>query len=249
MPEIELHLVLFGVAIFAGFIGAIVGGNGLITLPALLLCGIPPHLSLATNKLQNTCGLCTAALIYAKRHTMPHVAFGVLCAAAGGGLGAYTALLVAAAHLKIVILACLVASFFYMLIHPKLGNAKTPPKIKNIKTFYISVAFILGFYDGFVGPGTGSFLIFAAVTLLGYDLKSATINTKLLNFASNITALVVFLCLYKALWSVGILMAMGQIIGAYFGAKCVLKKDNHFIRNLFLIVVAATILKLIWDYF
>ena len=256
MPEIanfelsaSLYVVLFGVAVLAGFIDAIVGGSGLITLPALLLCGVPPHLSLATNKLQSTGGSLTAALMYFKSRSMPQLWLGALFSGAAAGLGAITALYLHAENLKLVILLCLTLTFIYMALRPSLGESKSAPKIKNIHVFYFLIALPLGFYDGFLGPGTGSFLIFAAVTLLGYDLKSASINTKLLNFSSNIVALATFLILYQALWSLGILMAAGQIIGAFFGAKCVLKTNGKFIRALFLLVVAATIIKLAFDSF
>lgn len=244
-----LHAVLFAVALLAGFIDAIVGGSGLITLPALLICGVPPHLSLATNKLQSTFGSFTAAVLYYKSRTMPQLWLGVLASGAAAGLGAITALFVHTENLKFVILVSLTLTFFYMLWQPNLGNQKRTPQIKNMPIFYALVAAPIGFYDGFLGPGTGSFLIFVAITLLGYDLKTATVNTKLLNFASNIVALFTFLMLYQALWSVGLLMALGQIIGAYWGAKFVLKTKGTLIRPLFLMIVCATILKLAWDIF
>ena len=243
------YAVLFVVAVFAGFIDAIVGGSGLITLPALLLCGVPPHLSLATNKLQSTCGSLTAAVLYFKSRTLPHLALGCALSAVGAGAGALTALLIHAENLKFLILIFLVLTFFYMALRPNLGRERGLPKIKNVKIFHFLIAFPVGFYDGFLGPGTGSFLIFACVSLLGYNLKEASINTKFLNFSSNIVALATFLILYQALWSLGLLMAAGQIVGAFFGSKLVLKTQARFIKALFLVVVGATICKLAWDFF
>ena len=106
----------------------------------------------------------------------------------------------------------------------------------------------IGFYDGFLGPGTGSFLIFACVLLLGYDMKKASINTKILNFSSNIVSLAVFLWHYEVLWLLGSCMGLGQIIGAFLGAKLVLRANVAFIKILFIIVVAATTAKVAYDY-
>ena len=242
------YVVLFAVAVFAGFVDAIVGGGGLITLPALMACGIPAHLSIATNKVQSSFGSFTAMLTYFKARTMKHLSWGVTFTALGAGFGAWAVLLINDKHLKLIILAFLVATFLYMAFKPSLGKQKSEPKIKNIKIFHIFVGFAIGFYDGFLGPGTGSFLIFACVMLLGYNLKEASINTKIFNFASNIVALAVFLCLYEVLWVVGILMGVGQIIGAFAGSKLVLKTQGNFIKVLFLIVVGATICKVGYDY-
>lgn len=246
--ESVYYVVLFFIAVFAGFVDSIVGGGGLITIPALMACGVPAHLSLATNKLQGTFGAFTATLTYFKSRTMKHLAWGVFFTALGAGFGAWAVLLVNDKHLKLIILVFLVATFLYMALKPSLGKQKSEPKLKNIKLFHIFIGFAIGFYDGFLGPGTGSFLIFACVMLLGYNLKEASINTKILNFASNIVALAVFLCLYEVLWAVGILMGLGQIIGAFLGSKLVLKTQGGFIKVLFLVVVGATICKVGYDY-
>lgn len=243
------YVILFFIALFAGFIDAIVGGGGLITLPALLASGIPAHLSLATNKLQSVFGSFTATLTYFKARTMKHLAWGVVFTGLGAGLGAYIVLLVNDKHLKLIILIFLSLTFLYTLLRPNLGKHKSKAKIKNIKIFHVLCGLTLGFYDGFLGPGTGSFWIFACVAFLGYDMKNASINTKILNFSSNIVALAIFLWHYEVLWLVGFLMGFAQIVGAFLGSKLVLKTQGAFIKKLFLIVVGATILKVTWDYF
>lgn len=242
-------VILFFVALFAGFIDAIVGGGGLITLPALMAAGVPPHLSLATNKVQSTFGSLTATITYFKARSMPKLAWGVFFTALGAGFGAWAVLQVDQKHLKLIILGFCVLVFLYMALKPSLGRQKSEPKLRDIRLFHIFVGFAIGFYDGFLGPGTGSFLIFACVMLLGYDLKNASINTKIFNFTSNVVALGVFLCLYEVLWAVGILMGVGQIVGAFLGSKLVLKTNGNFIKILFLIVVGATICKVGYDYF
>lgn len=243
------YIVLFGIALFAGFIDSIVGGGGLITLPALMACGVPAHLAVATNKVQANFGSFTAAVSYFKARTMKHLAWGVFFMAFGAAIGAYAVLNVNQKHLKLVILAFCTLTFLYMALKPSLGKHKSEPKIKDIRIFHILIGFCIGFYDGFLGPGTGSFLIFACVMLLGYNLKEASINTKILNSASNIAALIVFLCLYEVLWAIGILMGLGQVIGAFLGSKLVLKTQGNFIKVLFLVVVGATICKVGYDYF
>ncbi len=243
------YAILFAAALLAGFIDSIVGGGGLITLPALMACGVPPHLAVATNKLGSTFGSLTATLTYFKARSIPKLAWGVVCTALGAAAGAWAVLQVEQRHLKLVILALCALIFLYMALKPSLGRTKIEPKLRDIRIFHIFAGFGIGFYDGFLGPGTGSFLIFACVMLLGYDLKNASINTKIFNFTSNVVALGVFLWLYEVLWGVGVLMGLGQIVGAFLGSKLVLKTNGGFIKILFLIVVGATICKVGWDYF
>lgn len=247
--ELIHYIILFIVATFAGFIDSIVGGGGLITIPALLACGIPAHLSLATNKLQSVFGSFTATLTYFKSTTLPHLTWGIFFTSIGAMIGSYSVLFVKDEHLKLIILICLTLTFLYTAFKPNLGKEEQEAKIKNIKIFHIICGLTLGFYDGFLGPGTGSFWIFACVVLLGFNMKKASINTKILNFSSNIVALGIFLWQYEILWIVGLLMGLGQILGAFLGSKLVLKTNGKFIKTLFLIIVSLTIIKVAWDYF
>jgi len=252
MQEIEnlslfYYLILFCVAFFAGFIDAIVGGGGLITLPALLLCGIPTHLCLATNKLQSVFGSFTAMMTYRKRITLPHLSLGVIFTGLGAFLGAWAVLLVDDRHLKLVILIFLSIAFVYMVFKPHFSKSK--PRFKHIKVFYLFCGFILGFYDGFLGPATGSFWIFACVVFLGLGIKEASINTKIFNFTSNIVALVFFLLFYEVLWFLGIVMGIAQILGSYCGSKLVLKTNARFIKILFLVLTFFALLRVGYDYF
>ncbi|MBS4406802.1 TSUP family transporter [Campylobacter vulpis] len=247
--ELSVYAILFCVAIFAGFIDSIVGGGGLITIPALMASGIPPHLALATNKLQSVFGSFTAAATYFRSTTLPHLAWGVFFTALGAAFGTWSVLLIKDEHLKFIILIFLSLTFLYTAFKPNLGKRESEPKIRNIKIFHLIFGLTLGFYDGFLGPGTGSFWIFACVLFLGFNMKKASINTKILNFSSNIIALFIFLWLYDVLWLVGLLMGVGQVLGAFLGSKLVLKTNGKFIKVLFLVVVGATIIKVAWDYF
>lgn len=245
--ELSYYVILFFVAIFAGCVDAIVGGGGLITIPALFACGIPPHLALATNKLQSTFGSFTAVLAYRKSMQIEKIALGILFTAIGAILGTYSVLLINQDSVKIIVLICLVLIFLYTIFKPNIGNTQHKAKM-SIASFQIIFGLLIGFYDGFLGPGTGSFWIFACVIFLGFSMKNASINTKILNFTSNIVALAVFLYSYEVLWKVGILMGIGQILGAFIGSKLVLKTQGEFIKKLFLTMVALTIAKVAYDY-
>lgn len=247
--DLIFYFVLFFIAVFAGFIDSIVGGGGLITIPALMASGIPPHLALATNKLQSVFGSFTAAATYFRSTTLPHLAWGVFFTALGAAFGTWSVLLIADKHLKVIILIFLTLTFLYTALKPNLGKTHSKAKIENIKIFHLIFGLTLGFYDGFLGPGTGSFWIFACVLFLGFDMKKASINTKILNFSSNVIALAIFLWQYEVLWLVGLLMGLGQVLGAFLGSKLVLRTNGKFIKALFLCVVGATIIKVAWDYF
>ncbi|MCR6572095.1 TSUP family transporter [Campylobacter insulaenigrae] len=245
--ELSYYIILFFIAAFAGCVDAIVGGGGLITIPALFACGIPAHLALATNKLQSTFGSFTAVLAYRKSMQIRRVILGILFTAIGAIIGTYSVLLIDQELVKIIVLICLILIFIYTIFKPDLGHIHNKAKM-NITSFQIIFGLLLGFYDGFLGPGTGSFWIFACVIFLGFNMKNASINTKILNFTSNVVALVVFLYSYEILWKVGILMGIGQVIGAFIGSRLVLKTQGTFIKKLFLIMVALTIAKVAYDY-
>ena len=246
-----LSYALFFVAAFlGGFIDAIAGGGGLITLPAIMAMGVPPHLALGTNKLQGVFGSFTATLNFTKKGLIDYKEcfVGIVFTFIGATVGATFILFLNANFLKIIIPFLLIAIFIYTLFMPKIGESDRAAKM-NERLFYVIFGLVLGFYDGFFGPGAGSFWMFAMVALIGLNLKKAVAHTKALNFTSNIVALGVFIAGGRILWLVGFLMAVGQILGAYFGSNLVIKKEVKFIRTMFLIVVAATICKLLFDYF
>ena len=246
-----LSYALFFVAAFlGGFIDAIAGGGGLITLPAIMAMGVPPHLALGTNKLQGVFGSFTATLNFTKKGLIDYKEcfVGIVFTFIGAAIGATLILFLNANFLKIIIPFLLTAIFVYTLFMPKIGESDRAAKM-NERLFYVIFGLVLGFYDGFFGPGAGSFWMFAMVALIGLNLKKAVAHTKALNFTSNIVALGVFIAGGQILWLVGFLMAVGQILGAYFGSNLVIKKEVKFIRTMFLIVVAATICKLLFDYF
>jgi len=240
--------ILFASAVFAGFVDSIAGGGGIIALPALLAVGFPPHLALGTNKLQASFGSLTAALTY--RHgdmlRFRELKLGIGFTALGAFAGTMTVQVISADFLKHIIPVLLVIIFVYVLCNPKLGTTHKPHRIDPL-LFYLVFGCLIGFYDGFFGPGTGSIWAIAFVLWLGFDLKKATAHTKALNFTSNIIALATFIVGGNIIVFVGVTMGFGQILGAYLGSHMVLKRGTRFVRVFFLCVVAITITKLLWS--
>ena len=170
--------------------------------------------------------------------------YGVFFTFFGASSGAYVVQYFSADFLEDFIIFMLIILFIYTAVFPKLGHEAVEAKMKK-KAFYLFFGLLIGFYDGFFGPGTGISWTIALVLFLGLNLKQATAQTKLFNFTSNIVSLSVFASMGLVLWYIGIIMGLGQILGAYLGSTLVSKKDVKFIRIFFLAVVAATILKLI----
>ncbi|MEE3693807.1 TSUP family transporter [Campylobacter sp. CLAX-22107-21] len=248
--EIWVFVLLFCVAFFSGFVDAIAGGGGLITIPALISVGIPEHIALATNKLQATFGSFTAAANFTHKKMVDFNSLwrGIIWTFIGAVLGTWAILLIDATVIKYLIPIFLIAILIYTIFSPKLGESDSQKRI-NESLFYAIFGLVIGFYDGFMGPGTGSFWMFAFASLLGLNLKTAVANTKILNFTSNIVSLAVFIGGGQILWLLGIVMGFGQMIGAYFGSHMVIKKEIKFIKIIFLTVVSLTIVKIIYDLF
>ena len=250
MIELSLGyiLILFSAAFLGGFVDAIAGGGGIITVPALLAVGIPPHLALGTNKLQASFGSLTSTLNYRRGNMVRFrdLTVGISFTAIGACAGTMTVQVISADFLKHMIPALLVIIFVYVLCNPELGAIHRPQRIVPW-LFYLVFGCLIGFYDGFFGPGTGSIWTIAFALWLGFDLKKATAHTKALNFTSNIVALVTFFIGGHVVVYAGITMGVGQMIGAYAGSHLVLKRGTRFIRIFFLCVVAITIAKMLWS--
>ena len=240
--------ILFGAAVLAGFVDSIAGGGGIITVPVLLAVGFPPHMALGTNKLQASFGSLTATLNYRRAHMLRfrELTFGIAFTAIGALTGTVTVQVMSAEFLTHLIPALLVIIFLYVLCNPKLGTTHQPHRMAP-GLFYLVFGCLIGFYDGFFGPGTGSIWTIALVLWLGFDLKKATAHTKALNFTSNIVALVAFMAGGHVMVYAGVIMGLGQMGGAYVGSHLVLKRGTRFVRIFFLCVVAVTIAKLLWS--
>jgi uncharacterized membrane protein YfcA len=245
--EVSGHVfaILVAVAAIAGFIDAIAGGGGLLTLPALLAAGLPPVTAIATSKLQSSCGATMATLAYARMGQVNFRAMAPAAAAAfiGAGLGSLTVQHIDPGFLKGLVPILLVGLALYFLLAPKLGDAERPHRI-GPKT-YALVALALGFYDGFFGPGTGAFLVVSLILLMGLHLVSATANTKFLNLTSNLGSLLVMALGGHIIVPLGLGMAVGGMIGGQLGAMTAIKVGPRIIRPLLVVVSLGLTIRLL----
>jgi len=243
-----LFPILFLTGAVAGLIDAIAGGGGLITIPVLLGIGLPPQFALGTNKLQATFGSASAMSHFVRAGTvnLREAWAGVLWTAAGAILGSYTVQQIDPGFLRRCIPFLLLAILCYTIFTPKLGAEEVHPRLPR-GLFYCAFGLLLGFYDGFLGPGTGSFWVIALMLGLGLDMRKGTGYTKLFNFVSNIVSLAVFVAGGHVLLWAGLVMGVGQAFGAGGGARLVIKKGTGFVRPVFIGSVLAVTAKLFWD--
>ena len=246
--SVEIIGLLFFVALVAGFIDAIAGGGGLITIPALLMTGMPPALALGTNKLQACGGSFSASLYFIRQGAVNVRAVWLLLVMTfiGATLGTILIQQVDASIVKKILPFLIFAIGVYFLLTPKLGDEDRQQRLSYVM-FAFTAGFGIGFYAGFFGPGTGSFLSLACVTLLGFNLAKATAHAKVLNFTSNIASLIFFLIGGQIMWSVGLAMMAGQFIGANLGAKMVLSKGKTLIRPMVVVMSFIMTAKMAYD--
>ncbi|MCL6633436.1 MAG: TSUP family transporter [Alicyclobacillus herbarius] len=252
----HLHLTiglisfLFVAGFIASFIDSTVGGGGLVTLPSLLLAGLPPALALGTNKLAGTMSSLTSTLSYLRSGKVDFRLTRWLfpLSLAGSVLGADLARHLPSAFLKPLVVVLLIAVTVYTLVKKDFGLRKerrtlTPQLILAAA----ALALIIGFYDGFFGPGTGSFLIFVFL-FLGYDYVEASGNAKVLNFGSNIGALATFAGLHAVDWRIGLIMGVGMVLGAVAGSQMAIRKGAAYVRPIFIVVTVILIGKQVWSW-
>lgn len=248
--ELSTILLLMLAALVAGFIDSIAGGGGLITLPALLATGMPPALALGTNKLQSCFGSLTATLYFWRQGLIqlkglwPHI----LCTFAGSALGTLLVQHIDPSLLSKLLPFLLIGFSIYFLFSPRISNEDSEQRISPL-AFAFLIGTSIGFYDGFFGPGTGSFFAIAFVALAGFGLAKATAHTKLLNFTSNIASLLFFAIGGHVLWSVGLAMAVGQYLGARVGSRMVISHGVKLIRPLLVGVSLLISLRLLWQHY
>lgn len=243
-----VYLLLFAAGFGGGFIDAIAGGGGLITVPALLATGMPPQMALGTNKLQSSFGTGMAVWRYSRAGLMeiPGLRLAVVMAFIASMGGAYAVSVLNKDLLQQLIPWLLAGVAVYTALNRKFGIQAGERKISPV-VFAIVFGLALGFYDGFFGPGTGSFWTLAIVALLGLELKGATGYTKGANLASNVGSLCIFLANGSVHFAAAGAMIVGQLIGARLGSGMVIRKGAGFIRPVFLAVVFAMTAKLLWD--
>ncbi len=243
------HLpLLFLVGLAAGFVDSIAGGGGLITLPVLLNLGLDPRHALGTNKLQATFGSASAAWHYGQAGTvsLKDCTRGFLLSLTGAALGTLAVQQVDPSFLRRAIPVLLLAVALYTLLKPKLGVEDLHPRMAR-GAFDLIFGLLIGFYDGFFGPGTGTFWAMAFMLGLGFNMTRATGYSKVMNFASNISSLAFFLAGGYVAFAAGLTMGVGQVLGAKIGARMVITRGTRFIRPIFISVVLALTCKLLYD--
>ena len=229
------HLpLLFGVGLAAGFVDSIAGGGGMITLPVLLSFGLPPQTALATNKLQAVFGSATAAVHYSRAGTVAprECVAGFLYTFAGAALGTIVVRQMDPSFLRVAIPLLLICVALYMLVHPGTGSEDGPRRMSRGR-FDVLFGLGLGFYDGFFGPGTGTFWTMAFMLALGFNMVRATGGAKIMNFSSNLASILFFSTGGHVLLAAGIVMGAGQVVGARIGAGMVVTRGRKFIRPVF----------------
>lgn len=247
-------MALFAVAFTAGFIDAVVGGGGLIQLPAMLITfpDAPLPTLFGTNKTSAVAGTAVAAFQYARRVKFEFVLLIIVsvCALASSYAGAKAVSAINVKALKPVILVILILIAVYTYFKKDLGAAQTKQLPLRRKIIFGSlIGLSVGFYDGFFGPGTGSFFVLGFVVLMGYEFVTASAYAKILNCMTNIAALFVFLRQGNYMLPIAIVMGVANITGSIIGSRTALRRGNGFIRKVFLVIVALMILRYGYDVF
>lgn len=255
MPDFLTLLLLTAAALLAGFVDAVVGGGGLITIPALLL-GLPgqpwPVIS-GTNKVVACTGTTIAASQFLRSGILSwrEMVGPVLSSMLGAAFGVALAYFLSGRfdpYLRPAMIVLMVVMLAWTLLKPDAGQFHAPRfGLAHQRQLALGIAFLLGFYDGLFGPGTGSILIFLFVSVLGFDFLRASALAKSVNWASNIASLVLFLSQGSWVPMVALTMAAGNGVGGYLGARTALAKGSRWVRWVFIVVVSALILRLGWQ--
>ncbi|WP_020594084.1 TSUP family transporter [Kiloniella laminariae] len=242
----ELIALMFAAGVLAGFVDAIAGGGGLITLPILLSVGLSPVQAIATNKLQGSFGTFAATVNFVRKGHLDirDWIFPIVMTFIGAASGVLVLRSVDNTFLVNAIPFLLIAVALYFLFQRKLGEEDRHQRI-NRSVFALIFGAGIGFYDGFFGPGAGSFYTLAFVSLLGFNMIRATAHTKMLNFTSNFASLLFFILGDSLIWSVGLVMAAGQIFGGYLGSNMTMRHGTKIVRPLLVIVSILMTVKLI----
>ncbi|KAA3653894.1 MAG: sulfite exporter TauE/SafE family protein [Proteobacteria bacterium] len=249
-----LWLLLGAGAFFAGFVDAVVGGGGLIQIP-LLFSSLPQHAPatlFGTNKIASIVGTASAAVQYARRVTLDWrvILPGAAAALIGAWFGAKSVAYLNPSLVRPVVLVLLIAVALYTYLRPYFGtDAGDALPVRTTQGRIIIIGLAIGYYDGFFGPGTGSFFIFLLIRALHMDFLHASASAKILNFSTNLAAISFFAGSGAILWKVGLLMAACNLAGAITGSSMALKHGTRFVRRFFLLVVSALIARMAWDMF
>jgi uncharacterized protein len=252
MPDFQLALDLVALLVLAafaaGFVDAIAGGGGLITVPVLLLAGVPPISAIATNKLQGTFGVAASTLAFWRAGRIDRSLALPLFAVAffGGMAGAALAHLIPDPILRAAIPMALLGIAIFVLFSPKLGDADAQPRMR-LGTFILTFGLGNGAYDGAFGPGAGTFYLLGLILLCGFAMMRAVAHTRLMNFGSNLGSLLFFLAAGHVLVPLGLAMGFASACGAYIGARTTMRFGARLIRPFVVIVSIGMAIRLLMD--
>jgi uncharacterized protein len=255
LPDISaLSLAALILAAFvAGWVDAVVGGGGLIQLPALLIglpSSTPPAVILGTNKISSFCGTATSSLTYALKIPLDWLTIAplVVASAVGSAIGASLARLLPREAFTPIVLIALIGVGLYVWRRPQLGmvSIRKRPGRRHYGLAAL-IALVVGAYDGFLGPGTGSFFVILLVAVLGYGFLEGSATAKIANLVTNLSAIVVFGLSGSVLWTLGLMMGAANLVGGYIGARTAISRGSSFVRKVFLVVLASLIIKLAYD--
>ena len=243
------YLIVCPLVFLAGFIDSIAGGGGLISLPAFMIAGVPPHMALGTNKLSSTMGTTVSTIRYGKNgfiHGKIAIAASV-AALIGSPIGANLSLLISETMIKNMMIVVLPVVAFYVLRNKNMGEGEGIDTLPENRVLVISIlaAFVVGMYDGFYGPGTGTFLILILTGVAKMNIKKASGLTKVINLSSNVAALVTFVVNGKVLYPLGFAAAAFCIMGHYIGSGMVVSNGRKIVRPVVLVVLAILFIKII----
>lgn len=244
----DIAALLFTVALGAGIVDAIAGGGGLITIPTLLAAGLPPGAAIATNKVGGIAGSTAATLHFLRirQIDLKRSRWIMLGTFLGSLIGGIALTRIDGGILKQIIPVLLIGFAVYFLLSPKVG-AEDHKERMSLPLYALTLAPLLGFYDGFFGPGVGTFLAISGVTLLGMNLVRATAHAKLLNLCSNLAALLFFAWHGNIVWAYGLPMLVGQWVGGSIGARLVVKRGHQLIRVLMVTMAIIISVKLMLE--
>lgn len=243
------YLIVCPLIFLAGLVDSIAGGGGLISLPAYLIAGVPAHMAIGTNKLSSVFGTTVSTVRFMKNGYMK-LKLGVMSAVLGligSFIGAHLSLLVSERFIKYLMLIVLPVVAFYVLRHKNIGDNEETGTLPEAKMYAIcaAAAFFVGGYDGFYGPGTGTFLILIFTGAAKLDIKTANGNAKVVNLASNVAAVTTFIANGTVIYSLGLAAAVFGILGNYIGSGMVMKNGQKIVRPVILVVLAILFIKIL----
>lgn len=248
-PSATVIVALALVGFVAGLVDAIAGGGGVLTLPALLAAGLPPHLALGTNKGCSTFGTATATATFARRGRLElrRTLLGFAAGAIGAALGARLQLMVSPRALRPIVLVLLIAVAIALAVQRPRKAEEPVLRVPHSIHQATAIALFFGLYDGFFGPGTGTFLIVTQVALMHATLSEATADAKPINLGSNVASLITFAVRGTVVWSIAVPMAIGNIAGGALGARMAMKGGDRLVRLAVIGVSLLLIAKLTYD--